>query len=223
MTRTAGPRAHQPKKPSLLILGCRPSLAQSGSFLDPAEQLCEAWRSSKVFGCAVLGRAWGCLQHLSARPRSIASVSLALPSAGNRGPTESTRSSGECNTTAAAPVKENNLTSSVLPACCSEKTMAAEEAWTCSVCRDARQDLAHAIPCNHTFCLGCIHRWAKLSDRCPLCRTAMKTIRVSVRGDSESVECIVSPPAVPVPVTFGTTTGPSGSCGTCSTLCATVP
>ena len=117
----------------------------------------------------------------------------------------------ECNTTAAAPVKENNLTSSVLPACCSEKTMAAEEAWTCSVCRDARQDLAHAIPCNHTFCLGCIHRWAKLSDRCPLCRTAMKTIRVSVRGDSESVECIVSPPAVPVPVTFGTTTGPSGT------------
>ena len=69
-------------------------MAQSGSFLDPAEQLCEAWRSSKVFGCAVLGRAWGCLQHLSARPRSIASVSLALPSAGNRGPTESTRSSG---------------------------------------------------------------------------------------------------------------------------------
>ena len=39
----------------------------------------------------------------------------------------------------------------------------------------------------------------------------MKTIRVSVRGDSESVECIVSPPAVPVPVGFGTTTGPSGA------------
>ena len=81
-------------QPSLLTVGCRQGLAQSGSFLDPAEQLCEAWRSSKVFGCAVLGRAWGCLQHLSARPRSIASVSLALPSAGNRGPTESTRSSG---------------------------------------------------------------------------------------------------------------------------------
>lgn len=29
-------------------MGCQQSLAQSGSFLDRAEQLCEAWRSSKV-------------------------------------------------------------------------------------------------------------------------------------------------------------------------------
>ncbi|POI20626.1 hypothetical protein CIB84_014165, partial [Bambusicola thoracicus] len=37
----------------------------------------------------------------------------------------------------------------------------------------------------------------------------MQTIRVSVRGDNQFVECIVSPPAVPVPVGFGTTaTGP---------------
>ncbi|XP_015708305.1 uncharacterized protein LOC107308742 [Coturnix japonica] len=89
--------------------------------------------------------------------------------------------------------------------------MAAEEAWTCAVCRDVRRDIAHAIPCNHMFCLGCIHRWATLSDSCPLCRMAMKTIRVSVRGDNEYVECIVSPPAVPVPISFGTTTDPSGT------------
>ncbi|XP_031471944.1 uncharacterized protein LOC116244414 [Phasianus colchicus] len=89
--------------------------------------------------------------------------------------------------------------------------MAAEEAWTCSICRDVRQDIAYASPCNHMFCLGCIQRWARLRDSCPLCRTAMKTIRVSVRGDNEYVECIVSPPAVPVPISFGTTTGPSGT------------
>ncbi|XP_048795533.1 uncharacterized protein LOC125690845 [Lagopus muta] len=86
-----------------------------------------------------------------------------------------------------------------------------EEAWTCAICRDVRQDIAYASPCNHTFCLGCIQRWARLRDSCPLCRTAMKTIRVSVRGDNEYVECIVSPPAVPVPVSFGATTSPSGT------------
>ncbi|XP_015711478.1 uncharacterized protein LOC107310404 [Coturnix japonica] len=89
--------------------------------------------------------------------------------------------------------------------------MAAEEAWTCSICRDVRRDVASANPCKHTFCVGCIQRWAMLRDSCPLCRTAMKTIRVSVRGDDEYVECIVSPPAVPVPVGFGTATGHSGT------------
>ena len=89
--------------------------------------------------------------------------------------------------------------------------MAAEEAWTCSICRDVRQDVAYAIPCNHMFCLGCIQRWARLRDSCPLCRMAMQTIRVSVRGDDEYVECIVSPPAVPVPAGFSGTAGPSGS------------
>ena len=103
------------------------------------------------------------------------------------------------------------MSSSVLPARCSEKTMAAEEAWICSICREARGDIAYAIPCKHVFCLGCIQRWARLRDSCPLCRTAMETIRVSVRGDNEYVECIVSPPAVPVPVGFGPTTGPSGT------------
>ncbi|XP_021236765.1 uncharacterized protein LOC110389963 [Numida meleagris] len=89
--------------------------------------------------------------------------------------------------------------------------MAAEEAWTCSICRDVRRDIAYAIPCNHVFCLGCIHRWARLRDSCPLCRMAMKTTRVSVRGENQYVECIVSPPAVPVPAGFGPATGPSGT------------
>ncbi|OXB51982.1 hypothetical protein ASZ78_010448 [Callipepla squamata] len=120
--------------------------------------------------------------------------------------------SAECDTTAAALVK-NNRSPSVLPACCSEKTMAAEEAWTCPVCRDARRDVAYATPCNHTFCLGCILRWARRRASCPLCRTAMKTVRVSVRGDNEYQECIVSPPAVPAPIGFGTITVPSGTAG----------
>ncbi|OXB82620.1 UNVERIFIED_CONTAM: hypothetical protein H355_003915 [Colinus virginianus] len=38
----------------------------------------------------------------------------------------------------------------------------------------------------------------------------MKSIRVSVRGET-FLECTVSPPALPVPIGFGTTTGPSGT------------
>ncbi|XP_021237273.1 uncharacterized protein LOC110390337 [Numida meleagris] len=87
----------------------------------------------------------------------------------------------------------------------------AKEAWTCPVCRDVRWDIAYAVPCNHKFCVGCINRWARLRASCPLCRTAMKTTRVPVRGENQYVEFIVSPPAVPVPVGFGPATGPSGT------------
>ncbi|XP_066844843.1 E3 ubiquitin-protein ligase Topors-like [Anser cygnoides] len=88
--------------------------------------------------------------------------------------------------------------------------MATEEAWTCPVCREGRKDVAYATPCNHRFCLGCIQRWAKLKASCPLCRTGMRTIKVSVRGEEDYLECIVSPPAVPVPVGFqaGSATAP---------------
>ncbi|XP_072191901.1 uncharacterized protein [Excalfactoria chinensis] len=84
--------------------------------------------------------------------------------------------------------------------------MAAREEWMCPICREARQDIASATPCNHLFCLGCIQRWARLKPSCPLCRVAMKTIKVSVWGDKQYIECIVSPPAVPVPANFRVST-----------------
>uniref|UniRef100_A0A8C2Y508 RING-type domain-containing protein n=1 Tax=Coturnix japonica TaxID=93934 RepID=A0A8C2Y508_COTJA len=90
-----------------------------------------------------------------------------------------------------------------------QRNMAAEEEWTCSICRDVRQDIAHAIPCNHMFCLGCIHRWATLSDSCPLCRMAMKTIRVSVQLRVEGcfyVFCFISPEFYRFSLMFAATT-----------------
>ncbi|XP_031467416.1 uncharacterized protein LOC116240973 [Phasianus colchicus] len=91
--------------------------------------------------------------------------------------------------------------------------MAAEDAWTCPVCRDVRQDIAYVIPCNHMFCTGCILQWAMLRNSCPLCRTVMQTIRVSVPGGNLYVECIVSPPALPMPVSIDTitATGPDSA------------
>lgn len=105
------------------------------------------------------------------------------------------------------------MSPNALLTCSSQKTMAAAEAWTCPVCREARRDVAYATPCNHQFCLGCIQRWAMLKTSCPLCRTAMRTIKVSVWGDEHHVECVVSPPAVPLPAQFhhGSTTRPSGT------------
>ncbi|NXJ08640.1 PHRF1 protein, partial [Odontophorus gujanensis] len=88
--------------------------------------------------------------------------------------------------------------------------MAAEDPWTCPVCCDVRRDIACVIPCNHTFCLGCIHRWARLNDTCPLCRTTMKSIPVLLRGN-KFMECIVSPPTLPVPISFSTINGPRGT------------
>ncbi|XP_031445083.1 uncharacterized protein LOC116226361 [Phasianus colchicus] len=91
--------------------------------------------------------------------------------------------------------------------------MATTEAWTCPICRDARRDIASVIPCSHQFCVGCIQRWARLRDSCPLCRTAMRTMKVSVWGGEHYVECVISPPAVPVPADFqpSTATRPNGT------------
>ena len=44
------------------------------------------------------------------------------------------------------------------------KTMAAEEAWTCPICREVQKDIAYAVLCHHEFCLGCILRRAKQRD-----------------------------------------------------------
>lgn len=59
--------------------------------------------------------------------------------------------------------------------------------------------MANVTPCHHWFCVACIQRWTKLKASCPLCRTGMRTIKVSVRGEEDYLERIISPPAVPVP------------------------
>ncbi|NXL95640.1 TOPRS ligase, partial [Alectura lathami] len=89
--------------------------------------------------------------------------------------------------------------------------MSTAEEQTCPICRDARQDIARVTPCNHMFCVGCIQRWARLRSSCPLCRTEMTTIKVSVWGDEHFMECVVSPPAVPVPAGFRSGPGPDGT------------
>uniref|UniRef100_A0A669QKB2 RING-type domain-containing protein n=1 Tax=Phasianus colchicus TaxID=9054 RepID=A0A669QKB2_PHACC len=54
-------------------------------------------------------------------------------------------------------------------------------------------DIAYVIPCNHMFCTGCILQWAMLRNSCPLCRTVMQTIRVSVPGGNLTVQTLLKP------------------------------
>ena len=82
------------------------------------------------------------------------------------------------------------------------KTMAAEEAWTCPICRDVRKDIAYAVPCRHEFCLGCILRWAKQKETCPLCRRIMTVVKVAEWDKDNDLDFIICPPAPPVPACF---------------------
>ncbi|XP_015723747.1 uncharacterized protein LOC107316581 [Coturnix japonica] len=80
--------------------------------------------------------------------------------------------------------------------------MAAEEAWTCPICRDVQKDIAYAVPCRHEFCLGCILRWAKQKETCPLCRRVMEVVKVAEWDDDSDLDFIICPPAPPVPACF---------------------
>ncbi|XP_031446157.1 E3 ubiquitin-protein ligase Topors-like [Phasianus colchicus] len=80
--------------------------------------------------------------------------------------------------------------------------MAAEQAWMCPICRDERKDVAYAVPCCHEFCLGCILRWAKQNNSCPLCRMVMTVVRVAEWDDDEDLDFVIWPPAQPVPACF---------------------
>ncbi|XP_031453664.1 E3 ubiquitin-protein ligase Topors-like [Phasianus colchicus] len=80
--------------------------------------------------------------------------------------------------------------------------MAAEEAWTCPICREVRKDIAYAVPCRHEFCLGCILRWAKQKETCPLCRKIMTVVKVAEWDDDNDLDFIIRPPAPPVPACF---------------------
>lgn len=89
--------------------------------------------------------------------------------------------------------------------------MAAEEEWACPICRDVRKDIAYAVPCRHEFCLGCILRWGKQQESCPLCRRVMEVVKVAAWDDDEDLNFIIWPPAPPVPACFQEAVAPSFS------------
>ena len=89
--------------------------------------------------------------------------------------------------------------------------MAAKEEWVCPICRDERKDVAYAMPCRHEFCLGCILRWGKQQESCPLCRRVMEVVKVAALDDDEDLDFVIWPPAPPVPACFQEAAAPSFS------------
>ncbi|KAJ7426481.1 E3 ubiquitin-protein ligase Topors-like protein [Willisornis vidua] len=72
--------------------------------------------------------------------------------------------------------------------------MASGKKWSCPICCDASDDLAHVMPCGHQFCLGCILRWAEKNPACPLCRRPILTVKFSDRGGDDYLHCVITPP-----------------------------
>lgn len=65
--------------------------------------------------------------------------------------------------------------------------------WSCPICCEVPGDIAHALPCQHEFCLGCILRWLRGTRTCPLCRRLVSTVSFSER-EEDCLHCIVRHP-----------------------------
>ncbi|RMC01258.1 hypothetical protein DUI87_22207 [Hirundo rustica rustica] len=65
--------------------------------------------------------------------------------------------------------------------------------WSCPICCKVPGDVAHALPCHHEFCLGCILRWLRGKRTCPLCRRVISTIRFSEQ-EEDCLQCTVRQP-----------------------------
>ncbi|XP_019472086.1 uncharacterized protein LOC109368277 [Meleagris gallopavo] len=66
--------------------------------------------------------------------------------------------------------------------------------WTCPVCGQGREDVAHVTPCQHQLCYGCAIWWAKQKPSCAVCGHKIATIRYSVRSDDDYLECSIPQP-----------------------------
>lgn len=65
--------------------------------------------------------------------------------------------------------------------------------WSCPICCKVPGDIAHALPCRHEFCLGCILRWLRGKRTCPLCRRLISTVRFSEQ-EGDCLQCIIRHP-----------------------------
>lgn len=62
--------------------------------------------------------------------------------------------------------------------------------WSCPICCEVPGDIAHALPCRHEFCLGCILRWLRGNRTCPLCRRLISTVSFSEQ-EEDCLQCII--------------------------------
>ncbi|XP_072778372.1 uncharacterized protein [Taeniopygia guttata] len=65
---------------------------------------------------------------------------------------------------------------------------------SCPICCEVPRNIAHALPCCHQFCLGCILRWVRAIHTCPLCRRLISTIMFSEQ-EEDCLQCIITHPS----------------------------
>lgn len=65
--------------------------------------------------------------------------------------------------------------------------------WSCPICCEVPRDIAHALPCGHEFCLGCILRWLQGNRTCPLCRGLISAVRFSEQ-EEDCLQCVIRRP-----------------------------
>lgn len=61
----------------------------------------------------------------------------------------------------------------------------------CSICLGEIDNAAYVEGCFHTFCFGCIRRWAASRAACPLCRQPFHRVLHAVRADDDYQEYTV--------------------------------
>lgn len=61
----------------------------------------------------------------------------------------------------------------------------------CSICLGMINNAAYIDGCFHTFCFGCIQRWASMSAVCLLCRRPFSRLLHTVRADDDYQEYVV--------------------------------
>ncbi|TRZ09937.1 hypothetical protein HGM15179_017172 [Zosterops borbonicus] len=76
--------------------------------------------------------------------------------------------------------------------------MATETDGNCPICQDSWKDVTSTLPCHHRFCLGCILRWAHRNPSCPLCRTAIETVKLSDHTEEYLETASTAPEQLPV-------------------------
>ncbi|CAL8085377.1 unnamed protein product [Calicophoron daubneyi] len=83
-------------------------------------------------------------------------------------------------------------TSEIQAALAAARNNGSEPEDDCVICLCTKSNRSIVLPCMHTFCFDCIHRWLCINPSCPLCKRVAQRIIHSILSDTEFTEVLVS-------------------------------
>ncbi|XP_053911530.1 E3 ubiquitin-protein ligase Topors-like [Cuculus canorus] len=69
----------------------------------------------------------------------------------------------------------------------------AAEGSQCPICLQGVTNATYVAYCLHSFCFGCIQRWATMRNTCPVCRQPLERLLISGQADDMDEELVLSP------------------------------